>query len=130
MSTHRRTWQKREQSAAALFGASRQYGSGSGGRADQTTSDSDHPRIYLETKTYARQAVRSLWRDTLLAARKEGKTAVLALYEKSKAGALLVIHESDLDAVCEERRKALVSAPAADAAESGACPRAGEGMKP
>ena len=102
MSTHRSTWKKREQSAAHLFGARRQPGSGSQGQPDRSTSDSNHEILYIETKTYARHAARSLWRDAVLAARKEGKRVVLALYEKGKPGALLCIHEADMDTVCAE----------------------------
>ena len=35
MSTHRSTWKRRERDGAAVFGASRQPGSGSSGRADE-----------------------------------------------------------------------------------------------
>jgi hypothetical protein len=104
--TARRTWQIREQSAAALFGAKRQVLSGSSGRDDATQSDSTHPRLFIECKLKAKQAVRSLWRATALLAAKEHKVAVLILYEKSKPGGLIVIHEDDLDAIIEERIKA------------------------
>lgn len=100
--THRRTWQKREQNGAALFGARRQPGSGSQGNPNRSTSDSDHETLYIEMKTYARHAARTLWRDALLSARKEGKTAVLLLYEKHKPGALICVHEADMDLVAAE----------------------------
>lgn len=109
--TARRTWQKHEQSAAALFGATRQYGSGSGGRGDETRSDSKHPRLFIECKTRATQAVRTLWRETALLAAKEHKTAVLMLREKGKPGALLVIHEDDLETIIDEYMKAKTGEP-------------------
>ena len=99
MTTHRRTWQRREQSAAAIFGSSRQPGSGSGGREDQTCSDSVHPRIYLEHKMRAAHAVLAVWRDAKKKAHREGKDPVVVLSEKSKAGHWLLIHEADLPAI-------------------------------
>ena len=103
---HRSTWKKHERSAAALFGSTRQYGSGSGGREDETRSDSKHPRLFIECKTRAVQQVRTLWRETALLAHKENKIAVLMLREKGKPGALIVIHEDDLDELLDERQKA------------------------
>jgi hypothetical protein len=103
MSTHRSTWKKREGQAAALFGARRQVLSGSSGRDDAATcSDSTHPRLYLECKLRAASAVRNLWEVTRDAARREGKTPVLALYAKGKPGALIVVHEDDLEVVAAE----------------------------
>lgn len=98
-----KAWKKRERQAAHLFGSHRLIGSGMSGLGDRSKSDSDHPRLFIETKHYARQAVRSLWRETALKATKEKKVAVLVLYEKSKPGGLIVVHEDDLDAVIEER---------------------------
>src|SRR5271157_947296 len=40
MSTHRRTWKKRESAAARLFGSQRQVLSGEPGRDDRSKSDS------------------------------------------------------------------------------------------
>jgi hypothetical protein len=94
--THRNTWKSRERQAAALFGAKRQRCSGSSGRDDETCSDSTHPTLFIESKLRARHAVRSLWEATAKLAKKEGKTPVLALYDKGKRGSLLVIHQDDL----------------------------------
>ena len=99
MSTARGTWQRREREAAAIFGTRRQYGSGSGGREDQTCSDSVHPRLYIEQKLRAVHAVLTLWRDTKAKAHKEGKDPVVVLSEKGKAGQWLLIHEADMPAV-------------------------------
>lgn len=97
MSTARRTWQKFEQRAAALFGALRQRGSGSGGRPDQSCSDSTHPSLYLECKLRAKHAARALYDDTRTKAKKEGKIPVLALADKGRPGMLICVHSDDLE---------------------------------
>jgi hypothetical protein len=102
MSTHRSSWKRRERQAARLFGAERQPGSGSGGRRDQTRSDSTHETLYIEAKLRASSSVRTLWDSTASKARQEGKTPVLMLYGKGKVGALVVCHESHLAAVAAE----------------------------
>lgn len=99
--THRRTWQKREQGNAALFGALRQPGSGSGGRADQTASDSTHPEIFLESKLRSSCAVRALFDRMRPKAKAEGKTLILALSKKHHAGTLLVVDSRDLPKLVE-----------------------------
>ena len=99
MATHRRTWQRKEQSAAAIFGTTRQYGSGSGGREDETRSDSKHPRLYIEGKLRASHAVLSTWREAHKQAMKEGKNAVVILSEKGRHGQWLLIHEADMPAL-------------------------------
>ena len=103
MSTHRSTWKRRERNAAKLFGAKRQILSGSSGRSGTTTSDSTHPRLYIETKLRSWSSVRTLWEKTREAAHQEGKTPVLVLYTKRKAGALIVMHEDEMAAVAAER---------------------------
>src|SRR5262249_21237592 len=82
--------------------ARRQPGSGSGGRADQTRSDSTHERLYVETKLRAASSVRRLWEETRDRARREGKTPVLVLFSKRKPGGLIVAHQDDLAAVAAE----------------------------
>jgi hypothetical protein len=102
MSTHRSTWKRRERDGAGLFGARRQPGSGSSGRADQTRSDSTHPRIYVETKLRAASGVRTLWEETRDRARREGKTPCLVIYSKGKPGGLIVAHQDDLATIAAE----------------------------
>lgn len=97
--TSRRTWQKREAASASLFGARRQYGSGSGGREDQTCSDSNHPRLYLEHKMRASHAVLRVWDDAKKKAHRERKDPVVMLSEKGRPGQWLVVHTADLPAV-------------------------------
>src|SRR5277367_5827404 len=101
-----KSWKRREREAAHLFGSHRLIGSGASGLGERSKSDSDHPRLFIETKHHARQAVRTLWRETALRASKEKKTAVLVLYEKGKPGGLIVVHEDDLDELVDERIRA------------------------
>jgi hypothetical protein len=100
--THRRTWQMAEGRAAALFGCRRQVGSGSTGRDDATASDSTHPRLFIESKLRPRHTVRALHDKAKKQAAKEGKTPVLALFDKNRPGCLIVIHSDDLAAVLAE----------------------------
>lgn len=102
MSTNKRTWKKAESRAAALFGARRQRLSGSSGRDDSTSSDSTHPRLFIETKYRERHAVRTLYDGTKALARKEGKIPVLALIDKNRPGCLLCVHSEDMPAVAAE----------------------------
>jgi hypothetical protein len=94
--THRRTWQKREQKAAAAIGAKRQPGSGSSGREDQTRSDSVHPRLYLECKLRAAHAVINLWDDTAAKAKREKKTPLVCLSVKGRPGRWWLLHHRDV----------------------------------
>lgn len=102
MATHRTTWKKRERNAAALFGARRQPGSGSGGRPDETRSDSRHPRLFLECKLRQKHTVVTLWDETKTLAAREGKTPVLMLSEKGRPGQWIVVHSGDLDTLIVE----------------------------
>ena len=97
MSTTRRAWQKFEQRVARFFGCERNPLSGSG--AGLTASDSKHPAIYIEAKLRAKSPVHRLFAETEAAARKEGKTPVLALQEKYHEGWLLVCRPEDIHAL-------------------------------
>ncbi|MGP0062545.1 MAG: hypothetical protein ACLQGP_02935 [Isosphaeraceae bacterium] len=111
MTTHRNSWKRRERDAAGVFGARRQVLSGSSGRDDATTSDSTHPRLYIETKLRAWSAVRTLWERTQTSAHRERKRPVLMLYTKGRRGALVVVHQDDLEAVAAELANAPGQAP-------------------
>lgn len=113
MSTHRKTWKKREHKTAKAFGAKRNIGSGSMGRDDKTSSDSTHPTLYIECKLRVKHSAVSLWDDTAKKARKEKKVPVVSLAEKGRHGSWLLIRESDLLEVAEEYRKAQEAAKAA-----------------
>lgn len=97
--TARGTWQRREREAASIFGTKRQYGSGSGGREDETRSDSKHNRLYIEGKLRATHSVLTLWREVDRQAKKEGKDPVVILSEKGRHGQWLLIHIEDMPAV-------------------------------
>src|SRR6516162_6993141 len=105
--THRRTWQRSEGRAAALFGCRRQVGSGSAGRGDVTASDSTHPVLFVESKLRDRHTTRTLHDATKKLATKEGKTPVLALFDKQRHGCLIVVHSDDLMTVVAEYAAAL-----------------------
>jgi hypothetical protein len=102
MATNSRTWKKAESRVAALFGARRQPLSGSSGRDDLTSSDSTHPRLFIEAKYRERHTVRTLYDETKTLARKEGKTPVLALIDKNRPGFLLCVHCEDMPTVAKE----------------------------
>jgi hypothetical protein len=112
MATHRRTWQKFEERAAALFGCRRQVLSGSSGRDDTTASDSTHPTLFIEAKFRDKHATRTLHDATTLLARKERKTPVVVLADKGRPGFLVCIHSDDIGAVLAEYAAALESAEA------------------
>jgi hypothetical protein len=98
----RRTWQQAERRVAALFGARRQVGSGAGGREDLTASDSNHPALFIESKLRRRHTTRTLHDETKRLATKEGKTPVLALFDKNRPGFLVVTHSDDQMTVAAE----------------------------
>src|SRR5262245_28898632 len=102
MSTHRTSWKRRERNAASLFGAQRQVLSDSCGRGERSRSDTNHDRLFIETKLRASSSVRSLCEKTRELARRESKVPVLMLYAKGKPGGLIVVHENDLAAVASE----------------------------
>jgi hypothetical protein len=94
-----RPWKKHERKAAAIFGTKRKIGSGCQGRDDATRSDSNHPTLFIECKTRARCAVRSLMNKTAELAKAEKKTPILALRQTGKMGVILCIRQQDLDAL-------------------------------
>jgi hypothetical protein len=97
--THRRTWQKREQSAAAIFGAQRNVGSGSQNRSDKSRSDSTHETLYIECKHAARHAVVTLWDDANTKAKKEKKIPVVCLSVKHRPGRWFLIKDEHLQQI-------------------------------
>ena len=107
MTTHRRTWQKSEGRAAAMFGCRRQIGSGSGGREDETRSDSTHPTLFIESKMRDKHATRTLHDATRLLAKREGKVPVVCLFDKGRPGFLACIHSDDMAVVLAEFAAAL-----------------------
>jgi hypothetical protein len=107
--TARNSWKRRERAAAAIFKALRQPLSGSSGRASVTTSDSDHPRLYIECKLRERHAVRTLYDKVKEKAGREKKLPVLTLYDKGRPGCLIVIHSDNLDGFVAEQAREVES---------------------
>ena len=91
-----KAWKQAERRAAAIFDTKRQRCSGSGGREDETRSDSKHPKLFLETKLHAYHAARTLFDATKELAKKEGKLPVLMLATKNRPGFLVCVHSDDL----------------------------------
>lgn len=90
-------WKRREAEFASIFGVRRRPLSGGSGIPGKGRDDFDgHPTLFGECKDYARQAVRTLWRETNAKAVKEIKVPVLGLYERGRHGALIVVHEDDM----------------------------------
>lgn len=100
--THRRTWQKFEQRVASWFGTTRKALSGSGNQPGETTSDTNHPRLYIECKYRAAHAAVHTWDDAKPKADAEGKVLVVALGVKGRSGGWLLVHVDDFLTVAEE----------------------------
>ena len=98
--THRSTWKQGEQRVADLFGTTRTPLSG--GNSKHTRSDTLHPRLFIEVKLRQVHTTWTLFRQTELLARKEGKVPILALQEKGRHGCLLVMRPQDVAAVYRE----------------------------
>lgn len=94
--TARNTWKQRERDAAEELGTRRQPSSGSMGRADQTRSDSVHPKVFIECKLRPSHGPITVWRDAAKKAKAENKTPVVCLMEKFRRGRWWLIHSSHL----------------------------------
>lgn len=109
-----KTWKQAERRLASLFGTTRRALSGgnskSGGR-----DDAHHPRVYLECKHSIRHALWELWRkcrrQTGQELKKPKRRVAIALYEKGKEGALLVVHQDDILQVALQVFEALTNEP-------------------
>jgi len=104
--THSSTWKKREVKIAKRFGSRRTPLSG--GNSGHTRSDSGHPRLFLEAKLRANHSAVTLWRETAVLAKREGKIPVVALAEKNQPGFWVMMHIDDLQAVASEERSTSV----------------------
>lgn len=94
--TSKSAWTQRERDVAAMFGCNRQRCSGSSGREDCSRSDATHERLFIETKLRERHTARTLYDETKILARKEGKTPVIALACKGRPGFLVAVHSDDI----------------------------------
>jgi hypothetical protein len=118
---HHKTWKRAELEDLKWFKASRVADSGGSPLARDrlgfhTSSDSDHPNLYIEHKMHARMAVVSLYLETVERMRENeehGKTPVLLLRATGRRGnkgkpgtqknpTLVVCDIADLERVYEE----------------------------
>ena len=90
-----KVWKQAERGISAFFGTVRNPLSGE--MSKHTSSDTLHPRLFVEAKYRKRHTTWSLWRDAKDKADKENKLPVLALKEKGKHGFLVVVRSSDLN---------------------------------
>ncbi|HEV8361120.1 MAG TPA: hypothetical protein VGR28_11770 [Candidatus Thermoplasmatota archaeon] len=75
------TWKKVELRVARLYGATRISLSGSNNQQGGTSSDTDHPRLYVEIKHGKRLLpFGGLWKATRANAKAEGKVPVIVLH--------------------------------------------------
>lgn len=91
-------WKAVERRVAEFFGCKRQRCSGSSGIEGLSRSDSTHEKLFIETKYRKSHSVRTLYEETKVLAKKEGRVPVLALADHGKPGFLVVVHSSDLRA--------------------------------
>ena len=90
-----KAWKQRERQVAAYFGGERN--ALSGGNSKVTRADVVHPHLFIECKLRKKHSVVSLWDDTKAIAKQEGKTPVIALCEKGRAGFWIMVHSDDLE---------------------------------
>ncbi len=102
---HKGTWKNWERKIGRYFGSDRCPLSGSNSGAG-TSSDTLHPRLYIEVKARKAHSAITLWRKVKELAAKEKKTPVVALCEKGKKGFWLMVHSDDLGVLLEEFKKA------------------------
>tara|TARA_R100000808_G_scaffold21634_1_gene46768 strand:+ start:7867 stop:8208 length:342 start_codon:yes stop_codon:yes gene_type:complete len=100
MKKQSKAWKVRESTIAKLFGTERTPLSGSNSNHG-TSSDTLHPKLYIETKTREKHAVFSLMKDTKEKAKQEKKLPVVALCQNKTHGAIICIRQQDLDAFIE-----------------------------
>ena len=94
-------WKAAEEWLAQIFGAHRRPLSGNtSGRDDQDGSDTTHPALYLEAKLRSEHSVRKL--HDHCRKRAKGRPVVIGLRDKGRPGGLIVVHDSDLPALCVE----------------------------
>ena len=87
-------WKKRERKIAEYFGTNRTPLSG--GNSGITRADTQHPKLFIETKHRKAHSVVTLWDRVKKLARKENKVPVVTLTQHNRPGFWLVIHSDDL----------------------------------
>jgi len=95
------TWKNIERKIARFWGAERNPLSGSNSR--QSSSDSLHKILYIETKYKKRHTILTLYRETEVKAKKEGKIPIICIAEKGKKGFWALIKDTDIERVITEK---------------------------
>lgn len=96
-----KAWKAAERKVAKFFGTMRNALSGMA-KSSGTRADTVHDRLYIEVKHRKSHSAVTLWRDTRESARKERKTPVVVLCERSKPGFWVLVHSDDLQKVAGE----------------------------
>jgi hypothetical protein len=91
-----KTWKKREMQIARDFGAQRQIGSGSLGRADRSCSDSTHERLYIEAKHRKTCAAVTWWDNAHLGDEMHPEFPAIALHSVNDGLYVFLVHSSGL----------------------------------
>lgn len=91
--THRGTWKKAEAKVAKFFETSRTPLSG--GNSKHTRSDTLHEELYVENKYKKKHTVVTLYDETAVKARMEGKLPLVTLEEKGRPGFWIVLKSDD-----------------------------------
>lgn len=87
-------WKQVERRVANFFHTQRNPLSGAG--AKHSSSDTLHPRLYIEIKHRKQLSVWSLYKEVTKLAKKENKIPVLVQHEKGMEGFLITVHSSNL----------------------------------
>ena len=98
------TWKALERKVAKLLGGARNPLSG--GASRHTRGDVIHDTLYVECKLRKRMAAWSLFRETEILAKREGKMPVVVLKEKGKKGELVVLRLTDFVELIKNAKEA------------------------
>lgn len=104
----RAQWKNAEMRLARFFGTVRRPLSGGNqtGAKEGPRDDGQHDILYIENKYGAKVAPWSLYKDTLIKAKHEGRTPVMGLQQKGETGMLICFNSRDMETVCTEWAKA------------------------
>ena len=102
-----KAWKAVERRVAAFFGTLRNRCSGSSGRSDESSSDTVHPALYIETKhgdlaRFLNAEGRAMVKEGVANAKAEGKRFVGALHPKGGEGFWILVHSADFLPVAKE----------------------------
>lgn len=92
-----------ERKVAKLLGGVRNPLSGGAGR--HTRGDVIHASLYVECKLRSSLMIWSWFKDTAEKAKKEGKTPILVIKEKSKKGELVILDIQDFVKLTKETKE-------------------------